>query len=107
MSENTNPLETVIERAMNDEDFRSRLLADPKGTIESDMGLAFPEGSELRVLENTPTVTHLVLPMAQEELDLETLDKVAGGWCYHVNWFRSPNPVGTRTTKPGGTLTKG
>ena len=95
-----NPIDAVISRAMEDADFRTRLLANPKKTIENDMGLVFPEGCEIKVVENTSTKTTLVLPIAENELSLDELDRVAGGatvpigqkggWCYHVNWLKPP-----------------
>lgn len=95
-----NPIDAVISRAMEDEDFRARLLADPKRTIENDMGLVFPAGCEIAVVENTKTRTTIVLPVAESELSLEELDRVAGGaigasmdaWCYHINWLKAPTP---------------
>ncbi len=41
----------MINRSMEDEEFRQRLLDDPKGTIEQELGSGLPEGVEVRVLE--------------------------------------------------------
>ena len=34
----------IIERSLKDESFRQRLLADPKGTLEEQLGTATPGG---------------------------------------------------------------
>ena len=33
----------LIQRSMEDEEFRQRLLADPKGTLEQELGRRLPE----------------------------------------------------------------
>ena len=70
--------EELIDRAVDDEDFRSRLLADPKAAIEDALGLAVPESMSISVHEDSATTAHLVLPPAARlsEADLEA---VAGG----------------------------
>ena len=52
----------LVSRAGEDSDFRERLLATPKATIEGEFGIAIPENHEIHVHEETTTVTHLVLP---------------------------------------------
>ena len=52
----------LVSRAEEDSDFRERLLATPKATIEREFGVALPEGHEIHVHEETTTVTHLMLP---------------------------------------------
>jgi hypothetical protein len=43
---------TLVQRSMEDEDFRQRLLEDPKEAVEQEMvGAQLPEGVEVRVLE--------------------------------------------------------
>jgi hypothetical protein len=52
----------VIARAWQDEDFKKRLLTDPKKVLE-DAGVDdIPAGTEVRAVENTDTVKYLVLP---------------------------------------------
>ena len=43
-------------------DFRERLLAKPKETIEKELGLKLAEGHNIHVHEDSDTATHLVLP---------------------------------------------
>ena len=76
----------LIERSMEDEELRRRLLADPKGTIEEEIGARLPEEIEVRVVEETPEVVYLVLPPRASvseqggELSDRELEVVAGGW---------------------------
>ena len=52
----------LISRAGEDHDFRERLLARPKETIEAEFGVRMAEDHEIHVHEETYTATHLVLP---------------------------------------------
>ena len=74
----------LIDRSLEDEEFRQRLLADPKGIIEQDLGGRFPESIEVRVVEESAQTIYLVLPSASPtgqggELSDQELDAVAGG----------------------------
>ncbi|MCY4546457.1 MAG: hypothetical protein OXD39_14580 [Gemmatimonadetes bacterium] len=51
----------LISRAGDDE-FRERLLASPKETIEAELGVKMAEDHEIHVHEETYTATHIVLP---------------------------------------------
>jgi hypothetical protein len=66
----------VVGRAWSDEAFKRRLLAEPVTALRE-------RGMEVRVVENTSTVTHLVLPArpAEGELSEEQLERAAGGKC--------------------------
>ena len=69
----------VVARAWQDEVFKGRLLADAEGAL-AEMGIEVPAGHEVRVVEDTERVTHLVIPPnPSEELSEERLDQVAGG----------------------------
>ena len=74
----------LIERSLQDEEFRQRLLADPKGTIEHDLGARLPESIEVRVVEESADTIYLVLPSDSPtaqggELSDQELDAVSGG----------------------------
>src|SRR5215217_7078287 len=58
---------TLAQRSMEDEDFRQRLLDDPKGAVEQELGSRLPEGVEVREVEESAQIIYLVL------------DEVAGG----------------------------
>ena len=51
-----------MSRAGGDDGLRERLLADPRKTIEEELGVAPVEGHEIHVHEDTYAATHLVLP---------------------------------------------
>ena len=68
----------ILTRAAEDGDFRARLIADPKGTISSEVGATIPEGFDVVVHEDSATTAHLVLPPSPELTD-EELEKVTGG----------------------------
>jgi len=72
----------IVATAWADEDFKARLLADPR-TVLAEYGIDTPEGIELVVVEDTDSedtdsVRHLVLPaspageLADEELVAST-----------------------------------
>ena len=70
--------ERLVERATEDEEFRVRMLDDPKGAIKEELGLVIPDGFTVEVHEDTTDTGHLVLPpsSALSEADLEMM---AGG----------------------------
>jgi hypothetical protein len=72
----------LIERAAKDEAFRRALVADPRGTLERELGVRMPDGVGLTVIEETPTNRYLVLPAgpaATGELSDAELEAAAGG----------------------------
>jgi hypothetical protein len=75
---------SLIQRSMEDEEFRQRLLEDPKGTLEQELGGRLAESVEVRVVEETKDTIYLVLPSASRvgqggEISDEALESVAGG----------------------------
>ena len=75
----------LVQRSLKDEEFRQRLLDDPKGTPEQELGSALPEGVQVRVVEESADTIYLVLPSASalgqggDELSDRELEAVAGG----------------------------
>ena len=75
----------LVQRSLEDEAFRQKLLDDPKGTLEQELGRGLPEGVQVRVVEETKDTIYLVLPSASAvgdqggSLSEEELDAVAGG----------------------------
>ena len=57
-----NAAKFLVAKAGSDGPLRQRLLAKPKETIETELGVTMADGYEICVHENTDTVTHLVLP---------------------------------------------
>jgi hypothetical protein len=75
---------TLVQRSMEDEDFRQRLLDDPKAAVEQELGTRLPEDVEVRAVEETANSIYLVLPSASPlgesgELSERELGAVAGG----------------------------
>ena len=52
----------LIARAGSDADFRQRLLARPRETLESELGRTLDAGQDIQVHEESGAITHLVLP---------------------------------------------
>ena len=68
----------VAMKAAEDDDFRARLIADPRATVEEETGLRFPDGYRIHVHEESTADAHLVLP-PRPELSREQLDRISGG----------------------------
>jgi hypothetical protein len=74
----------LVERSLEDESFRQRLLENPKAAVEQELGTQLPEGAQVRVVEESADTIYLVLPgtspLAQgDELSERELEAVAGG----------------------------
>ena len=69
----------IIGRATEDESFRGKLLADPKTSIEDELGITIPAGVTVEVHENTAQTVHLVLPPATKLSDTDLKATVGGG----------------------------
>ncbi len=80
---NSNTLsEKVIMKAMKDKAFRKELIANPNAVIAKELGMAVPEGVSIKVVEDTQTELHLVLPAMNGgggAISDSDLDKVSGG----------------------------
>ena len=80
----------LMEKATADEAFRARLLSDPKGAIEEELGLAVPASMSIEVHEESAGTAHLILP-PDSKLSESDLRAVAGGFerhpgYYDINW---------------------
>jgi hypothetical protein len=79
----------IVANAWKDPRYQRRLLADPKGVVQSELekmykGAALPPGMNVYVHEEGPNDVHLVLPrnpqdFTPQELSDDDLDQVAGG----------------------------
>ena len=75
----------LIERSLQDESFRRRLLADPKATLQEELGTRLPEEIQVMAVEEKADTIYLVLPpravteQSSGELSDQELEAVAGG----------------------------
>jgi hypothetical protein len=76
----------IVQRSIEDESFRQRLIEDPKAAVEQELGTRLPEEVRVVAVEETADTIYLVLPgtpMAGGggvELSDQQLESVAGGW---------------------------
>ena len=74
----TDILEQLLSRAGEDPAFRQRLLAEPEATLKEEYGFAVPNGMRLKVIEDSKTTAHLVLP-PNPQLTMDEMRAVSGG----------------------------
>jgi hypothetical protein len=68
----------IIAKAWRDPAFKAKLIANPGATLK-EAGLTVPAGVTVKVVENTDSHFHLVLPpKPTADLSDEALDKAAG-----------------------------
>ena len=68
----------ILSKAAEDNDFRARLIADPKAAISAEIGADIPDVFNVAVHEDSASTFHLVLPPSPALTDAE-LEMVAGG----------------------------
>ncbi len=71
----------AIARAWRDSAYKAKLLSDPHAAL-AEAGVEVPEGTNIKVVENSSDTHHLVLPTAPAnvgELSGEALEKAAAG----------------------------
>ena len=69
----------VIAKAWREPAFKAKLIADPRAIL-AEAGVTIPAGATVKVLEDTTTQLHFVLPPKPTgQLSDEALDKVAAG----------------------------
>lgn len=78
----------IVGKASRDAAFRTRLLADPKGVIGDELGVAMPEALVVQVHEEDGVTRHLVLPPSSR-LSEADLRAVSGG-----RWVAQPGRDG-------------
>ncbi|NLI13979.1 NHLP leader peptide family RiPP precursor [Pelotomaculum propionicicum] len=70
--------EQIIKKALSDKDFKEVLVNNPKEAIGR-LGVQLPEDVEVKVVEESPGVVYLVLPVEPGGLTDDQLGDVAGG----------------------------
>ncbi|HMD87029.1 MAG TPA: NHLP leader peptide family RiPP precursor [Terriglobia bacterium] len=79
-------MQKIIAKAWMDDGFKARLISEPRVTLQAE-GQELPPGVEIRVVADTETVQHLVLPVRPSDLsmtDAELAQASGGGggfWC--------------------------
>ena len=70
----------VIVKAWNDDTFKQKLLKDAAAVLKEE-GVDIPQGVQVRIVEDTDTVVHFVLPRPprDQKLNDSQLAHVAGG----------------------------
>jgi hypothetical protein len=61
MAENQKKWAVCIAKAWADEDYKQRLLSDAAAVLKEE-GVNVPKGMDVKVLENTKSLFHMVLP---------------------------------------------
>lgn len=93
----------VLDRALADPDFRTKLVASPHGSLSELYGVTIPENADVKVFEEADDSHYVVIPpdmsSISQELTDEQLEAVAGGWFVQLMW--TTFCVGSG--KPGGT----
>jgi Nitrile hydratase, alpha chain len=73
----------IVALAWQDNDFRRKFVADPKGQFEERLGVTLPPSLTMTVHEEEESSLHFVIPMKPQanldQLSDEDLEKVAGG----------------------------
>ena len=69
----------IIDDAVDNENFRAQLLADPKSAIQDKTGVVVPDEFNIKVHEDSKTTAHLVLPPSPELTPAE-MELVAAGF---------------------------
>ena len=73
----------LVAETWTDDKLKARLMQNPAAVMR-ERGISVPEGVDLKVVENTDTVTYLTLPAKPSgdvtELNMADLAGVAGGW---------------------------
>ena len=80
MSKKQNPLGKVIAKALQDEAFKQQLITDPAAVLKVE-DIEIPAGLTVKVVADTESVRHIVLPALSGKLSDEEISQVsAAGW---------------------------
>ena len=70
-------IEAIVDRANSDTDFRDRLLADPRGILETEFDLKIPQDWEIAVALDADG--RLAIDVLNDEISDDLLASVSGG----------------------------
>ena len=67
----------IIEKALEDEDFKIKLLENPRSAIEQELGVSLPDDADIKVIERTSDTTYIYLPDSSK-LSASQLARISG-----------------------------
>lgn len=70
----------LVEKSLEDSEFRQRLIADPKAVTSEEFGITLSDAIKIQVHESDKYTFHVSLPPSNE-LDEEQLEMIAAGLC--------------------------
>ena len=82
MTEQNNAFADLFAACWKDDALKARFMSDPKAVL-AERGIKMPDNIDVKVVENADNTVHITLPMApdgHEELSMEELSSVAGGF---------------------------
>ncbi|MCF4965709.1 NHLP leader peptide family RiPP precursor [Nostoc sp. CMAA1605] len=70
----------LITKAMEDSEYKQRLLTNAKAVVEEELGTSLPSDLSIQAVQQTPKQLYLLLPPEIDEtISDEELEAVAGG----------------------------
>jgi len=73
----------IVALAWQDDEFRRKFIADPKGQFEERLGTRLPDSLKMTAHQETENSLHFVIPAkpraSLDELSDDDLEKIAGG----------------------------
>ncbi len=73
-------LQQIIDKSAVDADFRQQLLADPKSTISTELGITIPDSMNIKIHQSDMQTVHVALP-PDPNITEEQLEAVSAGLC--------------------------
>ncbi len=70
----------LVEKSVQDAEFRRQLIADPKNIIHQEFGIEIPDSIQIQVHDSDLQNLHLSLPPSTE-LTEEQLEAISAGLC--------------------------
>ena len=92
MTEQKNQLTSLFAACWKDEALKARFMSDPKAVL-AERGIDVPDGFDVKVVENSDSMTHITIPMSPElhkgRLSDEELSQAASGVAVYVGGLQT------------------